>query len=128
MLIRFANRNRFAQAVSRTKKGADLQLVIKLFGWAEYAGAKLAIGTPHRYSAHHDGRGAAVISNWNMLVVGQKRIVGAKHFSDICRVMNRGVKIGVIANHRRQQQLAIRLSNEFPPGRALRERLAQPVS
>ena len=53
---------------------------------------------PDIRSADHDGRGAAMIANGNVLVVWQQRIVGAEQPANPGGVMDGGVKVGIVAD------------------------------
>ena len=50
-----------------------------------------------------------MVANGHPLVIGEQRIVGAEHGTDIRGVMHRGIKVGVIPHLRWQEQLGVLL-------------------
>ncbi len=61
----------------------------------------LAARAAHRRARDADRRGAAVIADGHVLVVGQQRIVGPEQPPDIQRVVDAGVEIRVVADRAR---------------------------
>ena len=63
-----------------------------------------------------------MIANRNPLIIRHQRLIGAKQFADIGRMMDRGVKIRVVANLRRYAVfgLALRDQARTPNGLRLR--------
>src|SRR5690606_6836325 len=102
MTARLADRNRLAAGVALADPDAQLQLIVEPLARTEarLAGTRrqgLTIGAPHRCAGHIDGRSAAVIADWDVLVVRQQRIVRAEQLADVVGVMDADIEVGVIA-------------------------------
>ena len=67
-----------------------------------------------------------MISDGNVLVIRQQRIVGTKQLADIRGVEDRGVEIGVVADDRGQQHLDIGLRNQMTRERSVDRTRAHP--
>src|ERR1051325_2848209 len=96
---------------------ADLQLIVESPGWANggrsFRGlSSLTDGSSHAGSADDDRRRSPMIADRNPLVIRQQRIVGTKHAANVGRMRDRRIKIGVVANARRERQLSVAHGNE----------------
>ena len=66
--------------------------------------------------ARNDRRRAAVISDWDVFVVGEQRIVRPEHAADVAGVIYRCVEVGVIADDSRQSKLGLVHRHEHAAG------------
>ncbi|MNN25742.1 hypothetical protein D3C81_1392280 [compost metagenome] len=111
MECRFADRNRAALFVALADPDAQFQLQVHLRAGAESRHALprrqgLAVGADHVGAGRNYGRGAAVVADRHVLVVGQQRVVRAEQLADVLRMVDADVEVGVVADARRQVHAA----------------------
>ena len=61
----------------------------------------------HSSPARHDRGAPTVIRNRHVFVVQEQRVIGAKDSSDVGGVVDRGIKIRVVANRHRKEQFGL---------------------
>ncbi len=98
-----------AQGIALRHPDAQLQLIVEASAGFEdrHLGVRrlaLAARAHHGLAAGAHRRGAAMIADRHIFVVGQQRIVGAEQLADIGGMMDADIEIGVIADPRGQMQ------------------------
>ena len=111
--------NRHAELIARPDKETNFSFIIHLSGGPEAngfrkTGSGLSHWTPYLRPTHDDRRRTAVVPDRHVFVVGSQRSPRSKHASDIRRVVNGGIEIGVIANLYRYSNSASG-SNQMSP-------------
>lgn len=97
------NRDGFAEGVALADPDAQLQFVVQARAGAEHrlAGAGrqgLAVGPAHFAAGDAHGRGAAVVADGHVLVVGQQWVVRAEQLADVLGMADADVEVGVVAD------------------------------
>src|SRR5450755_2519455 len=104
MFSRFADWNRLSQGVSSAHKKAEFEFVIQRLGrpefWIGLALARLTGRARDGRSGRLQRRRPPVITDGNVLVIRQQRIVGTEQLPDVRGVENRSVEIRVVADPR----------------------------
>ncbi|MCY1336769.1 hypothetical protein D9M69_225820 [compost metagenome] len=100
-----------AHLVALADPDAQFQLVVQALAGAEARGflarrQGLAQRAAHRGAGDADGGGTAVVADGHVLVVGQQGIVRAEQAADVVGVVDAHIEVGVVADMRRQVQLA----------------------
>src|SRR5580700_11309569 len=117
MPFRFGDGDGFSQHISSAHEETDFQFVIERLrrrkSWRRIAIAGLAARTADFCCRRNQRRRTPVITNGNVFVIRQQRIVGAKQLSYIGGVEDRGVEVGVVADHRRQKHINLSLTDEM---------------
>ena len=110
-----------AERVAAADEDAELQLVVEQLARAEGRASRrraalrlAAAGGAPACRSTHDRRGAAVVADRHVLVVGQQRVVGPEHRADVGRVV-----------HARRRS---RCSRRSPPAAASRPSAAAPAA
>ncbi len=101
-----------AEIISRTDPDAEFQLEIEPFTGTEGRRFRighlgLAPGADDWFITRADRRGTTVITDGDVLVVGQQGIIRPEQLAHGYRMMDAGVEIGIVADARRQVQGAI---------------------
>ncbi len=119
MLLGLGDGDGVSEGIAGTDKEAHLQLVVhRASGSEERLGGRglcLPAGAPDLRSADHDGGGAAMVADGNVLVVGQQRVVGAEQPADACGVIDGGVEVGVVADLCRELHGSVAHGDEQTP-------------
>ena len=115
--LRLADRDGGAERITVADERSHLQLVVETSRGAKdrrdrHIVPGLTLGPAHRGAAGHKRRCAAMISDWDPLVVRQECVVRAEHAADVRCVMNRRIEVGVVSHARRNQKLRVRHRNK----------------
>ena len=140
MLSGFGDGDGFAEGVALADDERQFGFVVERSGrcesgWRGFGcGAGLAPGAVNVCAARDDRRGAAVITDGDVFVVGEERIVRAKDFADAASVVEAGVEVGVVADGKRQTEFYFINRMEKPvdtclyfAGSTLSEDVGEPV-
>jgi hypothetical protein len=109
---RLRDRHRGAKRVVARDPDAEFELAIeparrRVDGGWRVGRLELPARAGDRGARNAHRRGAPVIADRHVLVIGQQRIVGAEQFADRGGVVDADVEIGVVADAERQVQRAI---------------------
>jgi hypothetical protein len=110
VIRRFGDRNRGSKRIGLPNIEGQLEFVVEGSGGAE-AGAEfvawrtgLAMGALDGDPAGKDRRGPSVVTDGDVFVVGQKRLVGTKDATYASGVVNGGVEVSVVGDMDRFEQ------------------------
>ena len=104
VILGFIDRNRLTSLVSSPHEKADFRFVVEHLGGSKHGsvgapagGRCLPAGSLHLGATNDDRRGAPMVCDRHVLVVGKQRGIWAKQLTDIGGVIDRSVEIGIVA-------------------------------